>query len=66
MCGSIFNKAVESAGKTCIKNPNICKPFVFDQFDEETKKQFKNGLELTKEYYGMSTKGLKERWDMKI
>lgn len=52
MCGSLFNKALQSAGKTMIKGTSC----VVDQFSEEIKAGFKNGLELTKEYYGMSTK----------
>ena len=52
MCGSIFNKALQSAGKTTVKGTNC----VVDQYSEEIKQAFKNGLELEKEYYGMSTK----------
>lgn len=52
MCGSIFNKALESSGKTSVKGSKC----IVDQFSKEIKQSFKNGLELTKEYYGMSTK----------
>lgn len=52
MCGSLFNKALESAGKTTVKGTTC----VVDQYSPEIKKSFKNGLELSKEYYGMSTK----------
>lgn len=52
MCGNLFNRALESAGKTTVKNSK-CE---VDQYSIETKRSFKSGLELTKEYYGMSTK----------
>lgn len=52
MLGSLFNKALQSAGKTTVKGTNC----VVDQYSEEIKQAFKNGLELEKEYYGMSTK----------
>jgi hypothetical protein len=52
MCGSLFNKALESAGRTQVKGSNC----VVDQYSDEVKRSFKSGLELTKEYYGMSTK----------
>jgi len=52
MSGSLFNKALESSGTTRVKGSN-CQ---INQYSEEIKNSFKNGLELTKEYYGMSTK----------
>jgi len=52
MCGNLFNRALQSAGKTTVKGTDC----VVDQYSEEIKQAFKNGLELEKEYYGMSTK----------
>jgi len=52
MCGNLFNKALESAGTTFVKGTKC----VVDQYSVETKRSFKAGLELEKEYYGMSTK----------
>lgn len=53
MCGSVFNKMLESAGETTCDNfwEHI------DQYDEETKEAFLSGdFVFTKENYGMSTK----------
>lgn len=48
MCGNIFNKMLESAGKTFFENGEIYNQFDGDNILEECK--------LFKEYYGMSTK----------
>jgi glutamate synthase domain-containing protein 2 len=62
MCGSLFNKMLESAGNTYHKSSwtdKTKKPmeaYLVDQYSEETELKFRNGLELVKEYYGMSTK----------
>lgn len=62
MCGSIFNKMLESAANTYVvedfedyglKFQKDCK---IDQYDYELPKLLKNGLKLKKEFYGMSTK----------
>jgi IMP dehydrogenase/GMP reductase len=62
MCGSLFNKMLESAGNTYHKHswtdkkqkPN--EAYLVNQYSEETELKYRNGLELVKEYYGMSTK----------
>jgi len=62
MCGSLFNKMLESAGKTYLKhswtdkNKTPAEAYLVDQYSKETELKFKGGLELVKEYYGMSTK----------
>ena len=62
MCGSLFNKMLESSGNTYYKtgwtdkNKKPIDAYKVDQYDFCTKLKFKNGLELVKEYYGMSTK----------
>lgn len=65
MCGSIFNKALESAGATYVKGHEVPRPnskdvysrtHQVDQYDENIRNAFKNGMGLVKEYYGMSTK----------
>lgn len=62
MCGSLFNKMLESAGRTyhdkgwTDRTNKPMSAYMVDQYSEETKLKFKDGLELVKEYYGMSTK----------
>jgi len=65
MLGSIFNKALESAGATYVKSTvdmgsdrrqGLKGGYKVDQFSPEISEAFKNGLDLIKEYYGMSTK----------
>lgn len=57
MCGSIFNKMLESAAKTLINEiEHFSKNMVVDQYNPQTLFDFKNGLKLKKEFYGMSTK----------
>lgn len=54
MCGSIFNKMLESAAYTSINdNGFICK---IDQYSQEALNKFKEGYKFEKEFYGMSTK----------
>ena len=54
MAGSIFNKALESAGTTFIQKSNEVSQI--DQYHEISLRQFNNGKTLLKEYRGMSTK----------
>lgn len=50
MCGSIFNRMLESAGDTYDMDIKI------NQYDEYVKELVKSGRFLSKEHYGMSTK----------
>ena len=60
MCGSIFNKAMESSGRTFVEIsgfgiPDLSSPV--DQYSESTMNSFKmQTTRYLKEYYGMSTK----------
>jgi len=56
MVGSIFNKALESAGKTFIQQNRIDDIKIVDQFSTKTKKMFNEGIGLYKNFRGMSTK----------
>jgi GMP reductase len=61
MLGSILNKALESAGTTSVSAwENNDERYVVgaqvNQFDTAVAHDFKHGLSLQKEYYGMSTK----------
>lgn len=64
MCGSIFNKMLESAGetRTVIDNTvstgkyNLNFPIEVDQYSEITINNFKTGTKYNKIFYGMSTK----------
>lgn len=58
MCGSIFNKALESSGKTFFveEKNGILQCCEVNQYEVGIKNGFKNGAEYQKEYYGMSTK----------
>lgn len=59
MCGSIFNKMLESAANTFVSedfNQHYKENDKIDQYDYQLPELLKKGLELKKEYYGMSTK----------
>lgn len=62
MCGSLFNKMLESAGNTyhkqgwTDKKQQPTEAYQIDQYSASTEMKFKGGLEMVKEYYGMSTK----------
>lgn len=57
MIGSLFNKALESAGKTTkVDGEIIC------QFSENGKLMFDCETPLFKEYRGMSTKAVQKKW----
>lgn len=59
MCGSIFNKMLESSGITKKLNPFVFKVDKYDlvnQYDDEVKALYNYGEVLYKEHYGMSTK----------
>lgn len=61
MIGSLLNKALESAGKTTVlqwdgTDERYTAGDIVDQFDPVVANDFKQGLKLVKEYYGMSTK----------
>ena len=57
MLGSIFNKALESAGETTDKNS-----FVIDQYSEDAKTKFDVDIKLYKVFRGMSTKEVQLEW----
>jgi phosphotransacetylase len=57
MLGSIFNKALESAGKTMTFSGDI-----IDQYSEEAKRRFNADLPLYKTFRGMSTKDVQKDW----
>ena len=65
MVGSIFNKALESAGETVKANvkhtgtENWTEPGeVVNQFSDNVKNAFENGAKFYKKFRGMSTKGV--------
>lgn len=51
MCGSIFNRMLESAGDTTNSDG-----LILDQYAERTLDRFKRGQTMYKSHYGMSTK----------
>lgn len=51
MCGSIFNKMLESAGETFDDSG-----LVFNQHSDLARVDFENGIAMYKRHYGMSTK----------
>lgn len=57
MLGSIFNKALESAGKTMTFSGDI-----IDQYSEDAKRRFNADLSLYKTFRGMSTKDVQMDW----
>jgi len=59
MVGSIFNKAVESAGQCYMKNFNS-RPTKITQ--EDAAKGFQNGYTILKQFRGMSTKEVQKAW----
>lgn len=58
MCGSLFNKMLESAAKTLVADDymDFYKNSIVDQYDYKLPELISSGLKLKKEYYGMSTK----------
>lgn len=64
MCGSIFNRMLESSAptkpirlnSTKLTDDLILNNGFVNQFDKSIKDEFNNGLLLEKEFYGMSTK----------
>jgi len=56
MLGSIFNKALESAGET------ICGTETVNQYSIDALKMFNADMELTKVFRGMSTKEVQRDW----
>lgn len=57
MIGSIFNKALESAGQTTKENGEI-----IDQFSNDAKQMFDLDIPLFKTFRGMSTKEVQKEW----
>jgi len=57
MLGSILNKALESSGETAMSDG-----VVVDQFSPDIANQFNSGLELFKQFRGMSTKEVQSKW----
>lgn len=60
MLGSIFNKALESAGETTNKDGEIV-----DQFSGDVFEKFNSDVEYFKKFRGMSTKEVQEKWGKK-
>jgi len=58
MLGSIFNKALESAGSTYMQEYRRMPPpeGTVDQYSEKTREIFENGTKIFKSFRGMSTK----------
>lgn len=56
MLGSIFNKALESAGETTKYGE------IVNQYSEKTIEQFEVGISFQKHFRGMSTKQVQEEW----
>lgn len=66
MCGSVFNKMLESAGETRVEstillrygsiNQDLVANQIVNQYSTDTSKKFKDGIRLEKTFYGMSTK----------
>jgi GMP reductase len=59
MIGSIFNKALESAGTTLHRSSD---GEIVDQYSKNTKIMFECGIPLFKKYRGMSTKQVQRQW----
>jgi IMP dehydrogenase/GMP reductase len=59
MLGSIFNKALESAGETFLDQRF---EFRLDQYSNEAKEKFNNGNKIFKSFRGMSTKEVQKSW----
>lgn len=55
MCGSVFNKMLESSGYT-YKKPNDYDKLVVDQYSDSVLHDFKCGVPFFKRHLGMSTK----------
>jgi IMP dehydrogenase/GMP reductase len=62
MLGTIFNKALESAGETIRHTPNISVGMIIDQYSQETKDMFDAEIVLRKVFRGMSTKDVQKNW----
>lgn len=63
MLGSIFNKALESAGETNKRRDSTLGGYEpIDQYSEEALKMFNADMELTKVFRGMSTKEVQRDW----
>jgi len=62
MLGSIFNKALESAGETIKHTPDISVGMIIDQYSQETKDMFDAEIVLRKVFRGMSTKDVQKNW----
>jgi len=54
MCGSLFNKMLESAAYTSMNDYGFISKI--DQYSQEALDKFKEGYKFEKEFYGMSTK----------
>jgi len=62
MLGSIFNKALESAGETIKHTPDISVGMIIDQYSQEAKDMFDAEIVLRKVFRGMSTKDVQKKW----
>ena len=57
MCGSVFNKMLESAGETICMDPNESNSDnIVDQYSQSVLESFKEGEAYSKTFYGMSTR----------
>jgi len=65
MLGSIFNKALESAGETIYYKQltsEIKRKVIIDQYSDESYERFNAELPLYKTFRGMSTKDVQKDW----
>jgi IMP dehydrogenase/GMP reductase len=62
MLGSIFNKALESAGETIRHTPELTVGQVVDQYSQEARDMFEAEIILRKLFRGMSTKEVQKKW----
>lgn len=61
MLGSLLNKALESAGETTTKDGNVV-----DQYSNVVKTMFDADVEYYKNFRGMSTKEVQEKWGKEV
>lgn len=60
MLGSIFNKALESAGETTKYGE------IINQYSEQSDKEFEVGIPFEKTFRGMSTKEVQKQWGKSV
>lgn len=62
MLGTIFNKALESAGETIKHTSDNSIGMIVDQYSQEAKDMFDAEIVLRKVFRGMSTKDVQKKW----